>query len=67
MFGIRKKMRQGAAYEVKQMILVQKARYTMIQNEKDGKDIDAFTKYQDKITALSDLQEKIEEEFKLIN
>lgn len=66
MFGLRKKRRQGAALEIKQLILVQKTRYALMQNKAKKEDFDTFSFYQSKITALSDLQQEIEEKFQLI-
>ena len=67
MFGIRKMIRQATAYEIKQLIIVQKTQYAMKQSSVNKKDFDTFAKYQDKITALADLQTQIDEIFNLKN
>ena len=61
-----KQIRQAAAYEIKTLILVQRTRYAMFQAEiVNDKDLWTWQKYQDKITALADLQTQIEEKFNL--
>jgi hypothetical protein len=67
MFGIKKRIRRNAAYDIRTMLQTQKNNYAVMQVKANKSDYDTFAFYQNKINALADLQHAIEQKFNLLN